>query len=578
MIIKQRINDNSKLAIEKDCSLLERIFKQRNITEESQLNISLSTLFDFKLLKGIDLAVELLITALRSQAKICVVGDFDADGATSCTLALRGLKSLGYKYVKYQVPNRFDFGYGLSPEIVDYIAKDKKNKPDLLITVDNGISSIAGVVLAKKLGMKVIVTDHHLPGSALPDADAIVNPNQPDDTFPSKMLAGVGVMFYVLMALRAELRNQNWFVMNNASEPSLAQWLDIVALGTIADVVPLDQNNRILVSQGLARIRAGKCVPGILALLKVAGRDYQRCVASDIGFTVGPRLNAAGRLDDITIGIECLLTDDVDVAMKYAQQLDQLNRDRREIETEMRVSADQHLSQLKISNDNSETMPMGLCLYDPQWHQGVIGILASRIKESVHRPVIAFAKGQNGEIKGSARSIPGCHIRDVLESVSAKNPGLILKFGGHAMAAGLSLLEHDFDKFNAVFTEQLSTILNEDMLQNVIYSDGELVNEELTLQTAESIRYAMPWGQGFPEPVFDGEFEVVNSKVVGKKHLKLVLRGADSDNVYDAIAFNQSEKHNLQSNDIISIAYRLDVNEYLGRQSLQLMVEHIIND
>jgi len=575
VIIKQRASENSTTQLDSDVSILDRIYQHRNITDTAQLDISLSKLLDYRLLKDIDVAVKILIDALTTQRKICIVGDFDADGATSCALSLRGLHALGFKQVTYQVPNRFDYGYGLTPEIVNYIANDSNNKPDLIITVDNGISSINGVSLAKELGMDVIVTDHHLPGSELPCADAIVNPNQPSDEFPSKMLAGVGVMFYLLMALRAELRQQNWFSENNVAEPQLAKWLDIVALGTVADVVPLDQNNRILVSQGLARIRAGKCCPGILALLKVAGKDYQRCVASDIGFSIGPRLNAAGRLDDITIGIECLLTDDINIATGYAQQLEQLNRDRRTIESEMRESAEQHLAKLQTIDTSSGDMPLGICLFDPEWHQGVIGILASRIKERAHRPVIAFAKGNNGEIKGSARSIPGLHIRDVLEAVSAANPSLILKFGGHAMAAGLSLLESDFDKFNSAFNDELNKILDKDLLENIILSDGELDCEQLTLKTAETIRYAMPWGQDFPEPVFDGEFEVVNSRVVGQKHLKLVLRGADSDDVYDAIAFNQSDDHKLQVDDIISIAYRLDVNEYLGRESLQLMVEYI---
>ncbi len=578
MIIKHRVDDKSTIQFDSDSSILDRIYQQRNITDKAQLDISLAKLHDYTLLKGLDTAVAILIDSLKSQQKICIVGDFDADGATSCALALRGLTALGYKHVSYQVPNRFDFGYGLTPEIVNYIAADSVNKPDLIITVDNGISSVDGVAVAKQLGIDVIVTDHHLPGLELPAADAIVNPNQPNDEFPSKMLAGVGVMFYLLMALRAALRRQDWFKLNNQTEPQLAKWLDIVALGTIADVVPLDHNNRILVAQGLARIRAGKCCPGILALLKVAGKDYQRCVASDIGFTIGPRLNAAGRLDDITIGIECLLTDDNTIAMQYAQQLDQLNRDRKNIESDMRESAEQHLAALNLSGSNSEDMPLGLCLYDPTWHQGVIGILASRLKERAHRPVIAFAKSTNGEIKGSARSIPGLHIRDVLESVSAAYPKLILKFGGHAMAAGLSLLETDFEQFNTAFCNELNNTLDKELLQNIIYSDGELEDEHLTLKTATSLRYAIPWGQGFPEPVFDGEFEVVNSRIVGQKHLKLVLRGAESDTEYDAIAFNQSENNELQINDVISIAYRLDVNEYLGRESLQLMVEHIFHE
>ncbi|VAW93503.1 Single-stranded-DNA-specific exonuclease RecJ [hydrothermal vent metagenome] len=577
MIIKHRVNI-SEIQFDSDFSLLDRIYQQRNITDVTQLDTSLAKLHDYKLLTGIDAAVSLLLDSLKVQRKICIVGDFDADGATSCALSLRGLTALGFKNVSYQVPNRFDFGYGLTPEIVNYIASDAANKPDLIITVDNGISSISGVAVAKQLGIDVIVTDHHLPGAELPKADAIINPNQAFDEFPSKMLAGVGVMFYLLMALRAALRDLDWFNLNNQTEPQLAKWLDIVALGTIADVVPLDHNNRILVAQGLARIRAGKCSPGILALLKVAGKDYQRCVASDIGFTVGPRLNAAGRLDDITIGIECLLTDDDAIAMQYAQQLDQLNRERKTIESEMRESAEQHLSALNFSDSNSAELPLGLCLYQADWHQGVIGILASRIKEQTHRPVIAFAKSTENEIKGSARSIPGLHIRDVLESVSAAHPNLIIKFGGHAMAAGLSLRESDFELFNTAFSYELSKSLDKNLLQNVIYSDGELEEKYLTLKTAENLRYALPWGQGFPEPVFDGEFEVVQSRVVGKKHLKLVLRGAESDTEYDAIAFNQSDNNDLYENDVISIAYRLDVNEYLGRESLQLMVEHIFQE
>jgi single-stranded-DNA-specific exonuclease len=470
------------------------------------------------------------------------------------------------------VPDRFNYGYGLTPEIVEVAMQWK---PDLLVTVDNGISSIQGVAVAKEQGVQVLVTDHHLPGSVLPNADAIVNPNQPGDTFPSKNLAGVGVIFYVMMALRAKLRQQGWFESNKVEEPNLANLLDIVALGTVADVVPLDANNRIIVEQGLRRIRSGQCCEGISALLKMAGRNQGNIVASDLGFAVGPRLNAAGRLEDMSLGIECLLTDNTQTAMTLAGQLHQLNLERREIESDMRDQAMAALESLHFSTDEGE-VPTGLCLFDEGWHQGVIGILASRIKEKFHRPVIAFAPAEgSNEIKGSARSIPGIHIRDVLDAVAAMHPGLIIKFVGHAMAAGLSLEKENFQSFARAFDEEVKRVSNEDLLQGVILSDGELSATDFQLELAEQLRNAGPWGQGFPEPVFDGEFQLVNKRILGEKHIKMVLRPPSSDQIVDAIAFNAVEHGWDTDNEIIRVAYRLDVNEFRGQRSLQLMVEYM---
>ncbi|VAW84737.1 Single-stranded-DNA-specific exonuclease RecJ [hydrothermal vent metagenome] len=553
--------------------LMQRVYAARGVVDDTQLDYSLSKLHPVTALKGIDSAVQLLAQALTEQQHIMIVADFDADGATSCTVAMRALRMMGAGKVSYLVPNRFEYGYGLTPEIVELA---REQQPNLIVTVDNGISSIDGVNVAKNLGIKVLVTDHHLPGEVLPDADAIVNPNQPGDEFPSKNLAGVGVIFYVMLALRTYLRESGWFEQQGIVEPNLATLLDIVALGTVADVVPLDYNNRILVSQGLARIRRGMCCAGISALLNIGKRNPVNIVASDLGFAVGPRLNAAGRLEDMSLGIECLLADDPDVAMLLAQRLDELNRERREIEGEMQTQALECLANIKL-DINDASAPVGLCLFDESWHQGVVGIVASRIKDRYHRPVIAFALANSNtdstdvEIKGSARSIKGIHMRDVLDTVAAKHPGLLTRFGGHAMAAGMTLKAADFKAFEAAFNQALRCCVDDEILQDVIHSDGELESDEFSLELAEALRAGGPWGQAFPEPVFDGDFEVVQQRIVAEKHLKLVLQPMGSGNTVDAIAFNHSDV----VGDQLHAVFRLDVNEYMGRRTVQLMIEYI---
>ncbi len=548
-------------------AILRRIYAARAITSPQELDYSLQNLLPPESLGGLAAAAELLQTAIVARQRILIVGDFDADGATSCALCVRGLRAMGAADVRYLVPNRFEYGYGLTPEIVEVAARQA---PALIMTVDNGIASIDGVAAAKRAGMRVLITDHHLPGHSLPEADAIVNPNLPGDAFPSKALAGVGVAFYVLLALRARLREQGWFSDQGIDVPNLAQWLDLVALGTVADVVPLDRNNRVLVKQGLQRIRAGSCVPGLRALLEAGGRSLPRVVASDLGFAAGPRLNAAGRLDDMSLGIECLLADDATAARDMAAQLDALNRERREIESDMQAQALTAIENLKLDD---ERLPVGLCLFDPDWHQGVIGILAARIKDRLHRPVIAFARSVEGEIKGSARSVTGLHIRDVLDAVATRHPQLVQKFGGHAMAAGLSLAEADYPAFAAAFDTEVSRHLSADDLHTCLYSDGELSDGELSLEVAQQLRDAGPWGQGFPEPLFDGCFEILGQRVVGERHLKLTVKPPQGARRIDAIAFNTAAlPAGCRS---ARLAYRLDVNEYRGLVSPQLVVEHI---
>jgi single-stranded-DNA-specific exonuclease len=547
--------------------ILRRIYAARAITSPQELDYSLKNLLPPESLGGLAAAAELLQTAIVAGQRILIVGDFDADGATSCALCVRGLRAMGAADVRYLVPNRFEYGYGLTPEIVEVAARQA---PALIMTVDNGIASIDGVAAAKRAGMRVLITDHHLPGHSLPEADAIVNPSLPGDAFPSKALAGVGVAFYVLLALRARLREQGWFADQGIDVPNLAQWLDLVALGTVADVVPLDRNNRVLVKQGLQRIRAGNCVPGLRALLEAGGRSLPRVVASDLGFAAGPRLNAAGRLDDMSLGIECLLADDATAARHMAAQLDALNRERREIESDMQAQALTAIENLQLDD---ERLPTGLCLFDPDWHQGVIGILAARIKDRLHRPVIAFARSAEGEIKGSARSVTGLHIRDVLDAVATRHPQLVQKFGGHAMAAGLSLAESDYPAFAAAFDAEVSRHLSVDDLHTCLYSDGELSDGELSLETAQQLRDAGPWGQGFPEPLFDGCFEILGQRVVGERHLKLTVKPPRGTGRIDAIAFNTEVlPAGCRS---ARLAYRLDVNEYRGLVSPQLVVEHI---
>ena len=577
-ILVKRRSVNSTLNLPESMHpLLKRVYCQRNIETADELQLSLENLIPPQKLKGIDVAVDLLWESLQQQTRVLIVADFDADGATSCALALTALRQLGFQHVDYIVPNRFDYGYGLTPEIVE-LAKTKK--PDLIVTVDNGISSIDGVASAKAANIKTLLTDHHLPGRELPDADAIVNPNQQGCEFPSKCIAGVGVIFYVMLALRSRLREMDWFAQQQISEPNLAELLDLVALGTVADVVALDRNNRILVNEGLKRIRAGRTRPGIKSLLDIAKRNPLRLTATDLGFSVGPRLNAAGRLDDMSTGIECLMAENAGAAYRLALQLDGMNKDRKHIEGDMREQAFQFLQEFSLERTE---LPAALCLYDPRWHQGVVGILASRVKEKFNRPVIAFAEAddevaENSELKGSARSIKGFHIRDALDAVASLNPGLISKFGGHAMAAGLSLNKQNLEKFTLAFQAQAASLLDEDLLQAKILSDGELQTTDFSLSTAAELAAAGPWGQDFPEPVFDGKFTVVQHRRVGENHLKLVLSppGAPQQTI-DAIAFNIDSEHwpGEQIREI-EIAYRLDVNEFRGNQSLQLMVEHIL--
>ena len=549
--------------------LIERILLARGITSESELDRTLAKLPSPWLLSGMEDMVSHLLIALNEQQKICIVADFDADGATSCAVAIKGLQLMGAGQVTFVVPNRFEYGYGLTPEIVELV---KLQNPDVIITVDNGISSIDGVKAAMESGIKVLVTDHHLPGLELPEAAAIVNPNLPDDKFPNKALAGVGVIFYVLLALRSRLRELNWFEAQHIQEPNLAQLLDYVALGTVADVVALEQINRILVHQGLLRIRTGQCHPGLTALVEVSGKNPQALMAADLGFSIGPRLNAAGRMDDMSLGIQCLLTDDPALAKEIALQLDELNNDRREVEAVMKHEAMALLSEMKTLDEHH--LPAGVCLFDANWHQGVIGILASRIKDQVHRPVIAFAPAGIDLIKGSARSIPGVHIRDVLSDIAAAHPKILSKFGGHAMAAGLSIKMHDYPPFALAFDEMVSKRLASVDLEQKILSDGELSEQEMTLEMADLLQNAATWGQEFPEPLFDGVFDVIQSRIVGQRHLKLVLRKPAGDLVIDAIAFFVDRPEHWLGLRQIRAAYKLDINEFRGNRSVQFIVQY----
>lgn len=552
--------------------MLAQVYAARGVSSRDELDLSLKQLPHPRLLLNAERAADVLAKAIADQQHIVIVGDFDADGATSSALAMIALRQMGAEKLSYLVPNRFEDGYGLTPGLV---SEALKRAPDVIVTVDNGIASVDGIAAAREAGLTTIVTDHHLPGEVLPQADVIVNPHQPGCTFPGRALAGVGVIFYVMMALRAALREQHWFNQRQLPEPALAQLLDLVALGTVADVVPLDHCNRIFVDAGLKRMRAGQARPGIMALLQVAGRAHERLVASDLGFTVGPRLNAAGRLDDMSVGIECLLAPTADTAMVLAQQLNQLNQDRRSIEQGMR---DQAMAQLEaLALDDMETPPAAVTLYKEDWHQGVIGILASRVKETLHRPVIAFADGDEGQIKGSGRSISGIHIRDVLAAVDAHQPGLLLKFGGHAMAAGMTLARRDYEAFSEAFVAEVERCSETVELQATVLSDGEIPPQDMTLELAGLLRFAGPWGQQFPEPIFDGEFILVQQRLVGERHLKLVLAPPQNpQQSIDAIAFNiDTEQWPNNNVERVQVAYRLDVNEFRGRRTVQLMVEHI---
>jgi single-stranded-DNA-specific exonuclease len=558
--------------------LLQRIYRQRKITDPGEIELGLANLLPPDSLKGLPAAIELLLRALRDRSRILIVADFDADGATSCALAMGALRGFGAAHVDYIVPNRFEYGYGLTPEIVELA---KTRNPDLIITVDNGISSVDGVNAAQDAGIKVLVTDHHLSPDELPSAEAIVNPNQPGCEFASKSIAGVGVIFYVMSALRSRLRQDSWFIEQELPEPNMAEFLDLVALGTVADVVSLDRNNRILVDEGLRRIRAGHARPGIAALLKIARRDWSSLMSTDLGFAVGPRLNAAGRLEDMSTGIECLLSTDESIAYELAQRLDGMNEDRKQIESEMREQAFSALDQLHL---DASTVPAAISLYDSRWHQGVVGILASRVKERFHRPTIAFARVDTSEdsnlaeLKGSARSIKGFHIRDALDAIATRNPGLISKFGGHAMAAGLSLPLAKFEEFSRAFREEAERTVDPSLLQATIESDGSVEAEFLNLETAQLLNFSGPWGQDFPEPLFDDEFLLRQHRRVGERHLKMTLSPLSAPGQFvDAIAFNVEDADwPPESASRITLAYRLTVNEFRGLRSLQLMVDTIV--
>ncbi len=550
--------------------LLRRLYASRGVRSAGELERSVKGMLSWQQLSGIDKAVALLYRALQEELRIVVVGDFDADGATSTALSVLALRALGCGNVTCLVPNRFDDGYGLSPEVVD---QAHARSAQMILTVDNGISSHAGVDRAHELGIPVLVTDHHLPGETLPAAEAIVNPNLRDCTFPSKSLAGVGVAFYLMLALRAHLRDQGWFAARGLAEPNLAELLDLVALGTVADVVPLDANNRILTWQGLSRIRAGKCRPGIKALLEIANRDAQKLAASDLGFALGPRLNAAGRLDDMSVGVALLLCDNVGEARVLASELDALNQTRKEIEQGMQAEA---LALCEKLERSSETLPGGLAMYHPEWHQGVVGILASRIKERFHRPVIAFAPAGDGLLKGSGRSIQGLHMRDALERLDTLYPGMMLKFGGHAMAAGLSLEAARFEEFQQRFGDLVTEWLDPALLQGEVVSDGPLSPVEMTLEVAEMLRDAGPWGQMFPEPLFDGRFRLLQQRIVGERHLKVMVEPVGGGPLLDGIAFNVDTTI-WPDNGVreVSLAYKLDVNEFRGNRSVQLIIDDI---
>jgi len=550
--------------------VVARVYAARGIRSHDELDPSLGNL-PAPALADIDAATARLEAALRSGERILVIGDFDADGATSVALALRVLTAFGHEAVDYLVPNRFEYGYGLTPELIEPAAEFA---PGLILTVDNGVSSHAGVAAAAERGIDTIVTDHHLPGDSLPAAVAVVNPNRGDCAFPVKSLAGVGVVFYLMVALRARLDRSGWFHERGIEAPSLAGFLDLVALGTVADVVPLDRCNRILVEQGLRRIRAGHCCPGISALIEAAKRSPTALQAGDLGFALGPRLNAAGRLADMAVGIQTLLADDADEARTRARQLDGLNRERRDIEAEMRTQADAELARLRTTLEADEALPPGLVLYDERWHQGVSGILAGRVREAVHRPTVIFADAGEGMLKGSARSVAGLHIRDVLAAIDAAEPGLIERFGGHAMAAGLGLARGNLEAFRAAFAREVERVLGGVAPLREIHTDGDLASEEMDLATAEALAAAGPWGAGFPEPNFDGEFRVVEGRVVGERHLKLRLRPLAGGATFDAIHFNADPALLADPGDTARVVYRLEVNEFRGRRNVQLNVEY----
>lgn len=552
--------------------VIKRILAARGIRSEADLQFDLADLPSPALLKDMAAACQLLQQAIEADWSVLIVGDFDADGATSTALLMRGLQQFGLQKLHFMVPNRFIHGYGLTPQLLAELPV--KNQPDLLITVDNGIASIDGVAVAKQRGMRVLITDHHLPGEQLPAADAIINPNQTDDTFPSKALAGVGVAFYLLLGLRQHLNQQNWFAQNNIKPPRLIELLDLVALGTVADLVPLDKLNRSLVMRGLARMREGLAGAGINALLKIAGKDRQRLSAQDLGFAVGPRLNAAGRMEDMGQGIELLLTNDAMFAENSARLLDDMNLQRRDVEQTMQQQALKMLDDLALPDTQSTPV---ISLYQPDWHQGVIGLLASRLKDRLHRPVIVFADGDAGELKGSARSIQGIHIRDLLARVDSLHPGLIKRFGGHAMAAGLTLAKADLERFSETLLAVVKTLVNDNTFDRQRLSDGELNATEITLPLAAQLPLIAPWGQGFAEPQFHGEFELVDFRHVGQQqdHLKLTVQLTDGRSL-TAMAFKQTAPDWLTTQQTVLLRYRLDINEFRQQQSLQLLVDEVL--
>jgi len=555
---ENRVNEN-RLGDEMH-PVLRRILLARGITRPEELALDIRSMLAPGGLSGIDGAAELVADAVMQGKRILIVGDFDADGATGTAVAILSLRAMACEQLDFRVPNRFEFGYGLSVPLVDTLGEDP---PDLLITVDSGISCNDGVARARELGCQVIVTDHHLPGESIPDADAIVNPNCEGDVFPSKAMAGVGVIFYLMTVVRSVLRNKAWF-SGRRKEPNLAQFLDLVALGTVADLVPLDHNNRVLVRQGLERIRRGLARPGLMALLRLGKRDYRYAKAADLGFAVGPRLNAAGRLEDMATGIHCLLSSDSNDAMQMASQLDELNQRRKGMQDKMQAEAMQHL-------------PQALCLFDKSWHQGIVGLVASRVKDAVHRPVIAFAPEAEGAtlLKGSARSVKGLHIRDVLAWVDAQNPGLMQAFGGHAMAAGLSLQAEHLEEFKQSLGLAVDAVLGGASLTAEILTDGELPAVDISLEMARLLEDLGPWGQRFSEPLFDGRFEVIDHRVVGGSHLKMIVRPIDGSEVVDAIAFNRMPE-DLPESGPVRLLYRLDINRWQGREECQLMVDHIV--
>lgn len=573
MQIKQRVLPESLGSLGDLSPILQRIYRARGISDSIQLDKRLQTLLPFNSLRGIEAACQRLEKALMNRERILIIGDFDADGATSTAVAVSALRCMGAAQVEYLVPNRFEFGYGLTPAIVEVA---KKWHPNLIITVDNGIASIEGVDTANNLGIDVLITDHHLPAEQLPAACAIVNPNQKEDEFNSKCIAGVGVIFYVMLALRRHLTNIEWFKSQNIPEPNMAQFLDLVALGTVADVVALDQNNRILVNQGIARIRQGHCRPGIKALMEIANRRCEKIKESDLGYAIAPRLNAAGRLDDMSLGIECLLSQDINKARQLAEQLDELNQERKLIENEMKEQAFIAINKLSTKIEHQQHLPLALCLMDEAWHQGVIGILAGRLKDKFHRPVIAFSIVSEEEMKGSARSVNGLNIRDALAAVDRENPGLITKFGGHAMAAGLTISPKNFNAFREAFITEVEKHIDASHCKKELLTDGGLTAKEMSMETALLLQSAGPWGQQFPEPCFDNIFEVLDQRLLAQRHLKLTLLPQEGGDTVDAIAFNidlaawpnYRVKH-------VHVAYKLDINEYQGRSRLQLIVEAI---